>query len=105
MLSLSGRSSCMAPAMEVVPTPSLAMPNLPSVRSKVGMIANTPMEPVIVTGLDHISSASINNLALGHHDANLVATVMLQQALRLRNLQIIFHLDLVIGVSIAVFTH
>ncbi len=49
----------LAPASGVVARPSLATPSLPSVRWKVGITANTPIEPVIVVGSAQISSAFI----------------------------------------------
>jgi hypothetical protein len=54
-----GRSRRKSPLSGVVPTPSTFTPILPSVPWKVGIAANTPIEPVIVVGLAQISSAPV----------------------------------------------
>jgi len=40
-----------------VPNPSLVIPTFPKVFSKVGNMANTPMDPVIVVGAARTRSA------------------------------------------------
>ena len=64
------------PDSAVVPTPSTVTPTLPSVRSSVGTVENTPMEPVMVLALAKISvgrrcdvvAARGGQVAHRHHD-------------------------------------
>jgi len=60
----AGRAKLLAVSVEdggscVVPTPSTLIPSCSSVRLNAGMAAPTPIDPVMVVGLAHISSAPI----------------------------------------------
>jgi len=55
----TGRRTSMLPARGVVPTPSTVRPSLPMGPDRSGSIAKMPMEPVMVAGLAHTSSAAM----------------------------------------------